>query len=97
MIDLAARREQRSNTPPTVSLTKQPDTGALPAFPQDAQAAQLREYLQAHNVSLTRFADGAGVNKGLLSVFLRGEKRLSEAMLARVTAAMRGETREITV
>ena len=92
VIDFAAAREQRSNATPTVSLTKQPDTGALPAFPQDAQAAQLREFLQTQNVSLSKFADAAGVNKGLLSVFLRGEKRLSEAMLARVTAAMRQVT-----
>ena len=97
VIDFAARREQRGNTTPTVSLTKQPDTGALPALPQDALAAQLREYLQAQNMSLSKFADGAGVNKGLLSVFLRGEKRLSEAMSEKVTAAMRGETREETV
>ena len=90
VIDFAARREQRSNTTPTVSLQKQPDTGALPALPQDALASQLREYLQARSISLSKFADGAGVNKGLLSVFLRGEKRLSEAMTEKVTAAMRG-------
>ena len=96
VIDFAARREQRGNTTPTVSLTKQPDTGALPPLPQDALAAQLREYLQARNMSLSKFADGAAVNKGLLSVFLRGEKRLSEAMTEKVTAAMRGETREVT-
>ena len=96
VIDFAARREQRGNTTPTVSSTKQPESGALPALPQDALAAQLREYLQAQNMSLSKFADGAGVNKGLLSVFLRGEKRLSEAMIEKVTAAMRGETREVT-
>ena len=94
VIDLAARREQRGNATPTVTSAKQPDTGALPVFPQDALAAQLREYLQAQNMSLSKFADAAGVNKGLLSVFLRGEKRLSEAMTEKVTAAMRGETAE---
>ena len=90
VIDFAARREQRGNTTPTVSCEKQPDTGAFPALPQDALAAKLREYLQTQNMSLSKFADGAGVNKGLLSVFLRGEKRLSEAMTEKVTAAMRG-------
>ena len=96
VIDFAARREQPGNTTPTVSLHKQPDTGALPAFPQDALASQLREYLRAQNTSLSKFADAAGVNKGLLSVFLRGEKRLSEAMSEKVTAAMRGNNAEVT-
>ena len=96
VIDFAARREQRSNATPTVSLQKQPDTGALPPLPQDALASQLREYLQTQNMSLSKFADGAAVNKGLLSVFLRGEKRLSEAMAEKVTAAIRGEKREGT-
>ena len=97
VIDFAARREQRGNTTPTVSFEKQPDTGAFPPLPQDALAAQLREYLQTQDMSLSKFADAAGVNKGLLSVFLRGEKRLSESMSEKVTAAMRGEKREVTV
>ena len=42
VIDFAARREQRGNATPTVSLAKQPDTGALSPLPQDALAAQCR-------------------------------------------------------
>ena len=96
VIDFAARRGQRYQSVTDCYDLKQPETGALAVLPQETLAAQIREYMQAQQMSLCRFADACGVNKGLLSVFLRGEKPLSASMQAKVTAVLRGENAEVT-